>query len=204
MDIGGKGYYWSPNEEEMRFQLNFLLAFAVKELGFFTYLPHDAGGGEEFPDDGALLNGDGEKMPLYYITQKLIKEIKEILPVITRFSYHHSAYDVKDYHCQYRWLDHAVNEKLDNVEWFETDKESVLVNELYDEENGQYLYAVVNLTDVRCEEVKTAEQKTKIQFDKKFRFADLFVGGKWEKVSLTDGVLEVSLKSGDSVYVLVY
>ena len=204
MDINGKEYYWTPNEQEMRFQLHFLLAFAVRELGFFTYLSHSSGGGEEFPDDGAMLNGDGEKMPLYYVTQRLIKEAKEIIPVTTCFRYHHSAYDIKGYNCQYRWLDNAVNEKLDNVEWFDTDKESVLVNELYDEENGQYLYAVLNLTDVRSEEANGAAQKTKIQFDKKFSYADVFVGGKWEKVALNDGVLETSLAAGECAYALIY
>ena len=204
MKICGQDYYWTPNEREMRFQLHFLLAFAVKELGFFTYLPHGAGGGEEFPQDGAMLTGDGEKTPLYAITQKLIKELKQILPVTTCFRYHHSAYDVKDYHCQYRWFDHAVNEKLDNVESFETDSESVLVNELYDEENGQYLYVVINATDVRCEEVANNAQKTVVRFDKKFRYADVYKDGAWEKSELNDGVLETSLLAGEAVYVLIY
>ena len=63
---------------------------------------------------------------------------------------------------------------------------------------------MINLTEVRCEQEEGHKQNTVIQFDKKFQFADVFENGKWSKVALKDGVLNVSLFAGDSVYVLVY
>ena len=96
------------------------------------------------------------------------------------------------------------NDKLINVEAFSTDREGVLINELYDQTNDQYLYRVINVAEVRCEEEKGKKQTTVINFDKKFKFADVFENGKWNKVALNDGVLNVSLFAGDSVYVLVY
>ena len=204
MLICGKDYYWTPNEQEMRYQLNLLLGFAVKELGFFTYMSHGANSVEEFPDDGAMLTRKGEKTSLYYITQKLIKEIKKIIPVVTKFEYRHSAYEVATFDSFLKQLDYAVNEKLDNVDSFTTDREGVMINELYDKENNQYLYRIINMTEVRCEETAGVAQNTTVYFDKKFKKADVFINGEWSQQALTDGVLNVSLLPGDSVYVLIY
>lgn len=204
MKICGNDYYWVPNEQEMRYQMHLLLGFGVRDMGFFTYMPHGANSVEAFPDDGAMITRSGEKMPLYYITQKMIEEVKAILPVVTRFQYNHSAYAVKTFESFLKQLDYAKNEKLDNVEFFETDAEGVLINELYDAENNQYLYRVINVTEVRCEATKDLVQKTSIQFDKKFKHADVYVNGAWTKQELTDGALEVALLPGDAVYVLIY
>ena len=204
MKIGKHDYYWTPNEQEMRYQLNLLLGFGVKSLGFFTYMPHGANSVEWFYDDGAMITRAGEKLPLYYIVQKLIKEISEIIPVVTRFEYNRSAYDVKTFNSFLKQLDYAKNEKLINVDSFSTDREGVLINELYDKQNEQYLYCVTNMTEVRCEEEEGKKQNTVINFDKKFTHADIFENGKWSKLDLVDGRLDVSLLPGDSVYVLIY
>lgn len=204
MWIGGQEYNWVPNEQEMRYQLNLLLGFGVRDLGFFTYLPHGANAIENFPNDGAMITREGKIMPLYYDTQKVLKELQEIIPVVTKFEYRHSAYAVKTFNSYLKQLDYMKNDKLINVESFTTDREGVLVNELYDQANDQYLYRVINLTEVRCEQEEGHKQNTVIQFDKKFQFADVFENGKWSKVALKDGVLNVSLFAGDSVYVLVY
>ena len=204
MKIGEWDYYWTPNEQEMRYQLNLLLGFGVKELGFFTYTTHGSNDGEQFPEGGAMMTRKGEITPLYYITQKIIKEIKEIIPVVTKFTYRHSAYEVQTFHSFLKQLDFAVNEKLDNVEYFSTDREGVLINELYDEKNDQYLYCIVNMTEVRCEAEAGKVQTTTVQFDKKFKHADVFVNGKWERCDLADGVWTAQLLPGDSVYVLIY
>lgn len=204
MKICGQDYYWVPNEQEMRYQLNLLLGFGVRELGFFTYMPHGANDLEQFPGDGAMITREGEKMPLYYDTQKILKEIQEIIPVVTKFTYHHSAYEVKTFNSFLKQLDYAVNEKLDNVETFSTNREGVLINELYNEKDGQYLYCIVNMAEVRCEEEKGKVQTTTVQFNKKFKRADVFAGGQWQTCDLADGILETKLLPGDSVYVLIY
>ena len=203
MKIGGKDYYWVPSEQEMRYQLNLLLGFGVKSLGFFTYMTHGSNAGEEFPNDGAMLTREGKRMPLYYTVQKLIGELHDILPVVTKFRYHRSAYDVHTFGSFLKQLDYARNEKLENVVSFETDREGVLINELYDEKNKQYLYRIVNMTEVSCEKTAGTKQKTTVHFDKKFKYADVFEKGKWQKCTLKDGKLEVSLLPGDSVYILI-
>lgn len=204
MFIGGHEYYWTPNEEEMRFQLHLLLGFGVKELGFFTYMPHGSGGGEEFPNDGAMITREGKIQPLYFVTQKIIKELHEIAPVVTKFTYHKSAYEVATFDSFLKGLDYARNEALDCVEWFKTDKEGVMVNELYNEQDGQYLYRVINVTGIRCKETAGQTQTTALQFDKKFTKADVYEKGKWTTKTLNEGQLEVALLPGEAAYVLIY
>ena len=101
-------------------------------------------------------------------------------------------------------LDFAKNERLDNVKCFKTDKEAVLINEMFDEENNQYLYRVINMTDVRCEEMAGQTQNTKICFEEKFRYADVFANGTWTKYDLNGGTLDVALLPGEAAYVLIY
>ena len=204
MKIGKHDYYWTPNEQEMRYQLNLLLGFGVKELSFFTYMPHGANSVEWFHDDGAMITRAGDKTPLYFITQKVIKEIKEIMPLVTSFEYYHSAYAVKTFNSFLKQLDFAKNEKLINVEEFDTDREGVLINELYDKKNDQYLYCVTNMTEIRCEKEQGAIQSTTIQFDKKFAHADVYINGKWSKLDLNNGELAVRLAVGETAYVLIY
>ena len=203
MKICGQDYYWVPNEQEMRYQLNLLLGFGVRDLGFFTYMPHGANSTEQFPEDGAMITKDGKKMQLYYDTQKVIREIQEIIPVVTRFDYVASAYAVKTFNSFLKQLDYLKNDKLKNVRSFSTDREGVLVNELYDKDNDKYLYRVINVAEVRSEEVDKV-QTTTLKFDEKFKFADLYKDGKWSKVELCNGRIDVSLLAGDSAYLLIY
>ena len=204
MKIGKHDYYWVPNEQELRYQMHILLGFGIKEIGFFTYLPHGNNSTEGFQNDGAMLTREGKRMPLYYDVQKILREAQEILPVVLRFTYRHSAYDVETFCSFLKMLDFAKNERLDNVKCFKTDKEAVLINEMFDEENNQYLYRVINMTDVRCEEMAGQTQNTKICFEEKFRYADVFANGTWTKYDLNGGTLDVALLPGEAAYVLIY
>jgi hypothetical protein len=47
-------------------------------------------------------------------------------------------------------------------------------------------------------------QHTKIRFDEKFKFADVYADGKWTTKALENGALEVGLLPGDAAYVLIY
>ena len=205
MKIGEHDYYWVPSEQELRYQMHLLLGFGIRELGFFTYLPHGNNSlGENFQNEGAMITREGKKMPLYYAMQKTLQELKEITPLVTNFTYRHSAYDVETFDSFLKMFDYALNEKLDNVESFKTDREAVLVNELYDEKRNQYLYRVINATEVCCEETKGVVQNTKIVFDKQFTHADVYADGKWTACSLVDGAITVSLLPGDAAYILIY
>jgi hypothetical protein len=204
MFIGKNEYYYLPNEEEMRFQLNLLLGFGVKELGFYTYMPHGNNHGENYPGDSGMLTREGEKTEMYYIVQKIIKELHSIAPVVANFEYRRSAYELNAFKSFLKSLDWASNEELERITSFNTDKEAVLINELYDKKNGAYLYRVINLADIRCEELKGVRQNTAINFDKRFTGADIYIDGKWSKIEGFNGSAEVSLLPGEAAYILVY
>ena len=87
---------------------------------------------------------------------------------------------------------------------FETDKEAVLVNELYNQANGDYLYRVINMTDTREEEMQGAVQTTKLHFKEGYTRADVFQDGKWTTVAMEDGELTIQLLAGDAAYILIY
>lgn len=203
MKINKYDYYWVPSEREMRYQLNLLLGFGVRELGFFTYFPHGANSTEDFPDDGAMMTSAGEKMQLYYDTQKVIKELWDIIPLVTQFTYNRSAYEVATFDSFLKQLDYAKNEKLDGVESFTTDTEGVLINELFDGKNGQYLYRIINVAEISCDATKDRVQTTTIKFDGKYKKADVFKDGKWQTVDLNCDLC-LKLVSGESAYVLPY
>ena len=204
MLIGNSEYYWTPNEQELRYQMHLLLGFGVQEMGFFTYQPHGNNSlGENFHNDGAMVTREGGKMPLYYEVQKIIGEAKEILPVLLHFTYHRSAYDVETFHSFLKQLDYAKNEPLERVEDFKTDKEGVLINELYNAENQHYLYRVINMTEIRCEEMQGVPQTTSIRFKEGVREADVYADGKWTKHAVTDGGLDITLLPGDAAYILI-
>ena len=205
MKIGGVDYYWKPSEQEMRYQMHLLLGFGVKDMGFFTYLPHGNNAlGEGFENDSAMVTAQGERLQLYYDTQKVLAEIQDILPVVLRFTYRHSGYAVASFHSFLKQLDFAKNETLDNVTAFETDKEGVLVNELYNQANGDYLYRVINMTDTREEEMQGVAQTTKLHFKEGYTRADVFQDGKWTTVAMEDGELTIQLLAGDAAYILIY
>jgi hypothetical protein len=143
-------------------------------------------------------------LQLYYDTQKVLAELQDILPVVLKFTYRHSGYAVASFYSFLKQLDFAKNEKLDNVTSFETDKEGVLVNELYNEANGDYLYRVINMTDTRVEEMQGAVQTTKLHFKDGYTRADVFQGGKWTTVALDGGELTIQLLAGDAAYILIY
>ena len=62
-----------------------------------------------------------------------------------------------------------IKETTDNVIDFSTDSESVLINELYDEKEKNYMYVIVNTTDTNNEQTKDLVQNTSISFDKRFK-----------------------------------
>lgn len=204
MNIGKNPYYYVPSEQEMAFQLNLLVSFGVEDLGFFTYMPHGAGGDEHFPDDSAIVDRQCKKRDFYYVCQKVIREIKPIHAVLSHFKFKRTAYAVKTFKAYNRWFDFALNEKLDNVVSLETDSENVIVNELYNEDDDRYMYAVINSTDTREDATKDLIQNTVIGFDGKYKFADIYKNGKWETVGITDGKLTATLRSGESEYIIVY
>ncbi|MBE7060972.1 MAG: hypothetical protein E7382_00375 [Clostridiales bacterium] len=81
------------NEKEMYWQMNLALGCGCKEFSYFTYFTKarkrfiGKRSGSDGVDGGALVNLDGTRTKLWFITKKIIKEFKEFEPVIIDYQY---------------------------------------------------------------------------------------------------------------------
>jgi len=205
MSIGINNYYYVPSEREAMFQIHLLMGFGLKGLSYFTYMPHGCGNlsGERFPSDGTLIDGKGNLMPQYYWVQKAIAEYKKLLPILYHFDYVGSSYDVATFNTWLKPLDYCVTDKFNKVISFETDFEGVMINELKDKENGNYLYRVINVTDSNEKQFADVIQKTTIKFKDDVKQIDVYKNGSWSTLKVTNGCFVAELLAGEALYILI-
>ncbi len=85
--------YRAPNEEEMYWQINCVLAFGIKSIGYFTYWRKQRNSDLEYFVDGtSCMTQDGQKTPLYYSLQKIHNELAEISDYLLDCVYEESDY----------------------------------------------------------------------------------------------------------------
>ena len=208
MDVRTKHYHRMPNEREMQYQKNVLLSFGVKQFSYFTYWTKQMNhtNGEMFIDGKALMTRNGEKTKTWYHVQKVNKELKKLAPLMFNFEYCSNAFFVKTPFCTTpTYLELARGGVLTQVTNVQTDKEVVLVSELYDKSKKQYMYCAVNTTDLQRyrKKYKNEKQNTVLTFNN-YNVADVYQNGRWKTVALENGKLTVSLYSCDGIIILPY
>ncbi len=192
--------------EDVIYQANILMGFGVKELSYFTYWSKYDNNMNDFyfPDGCAIVTRRGEPTALYGAVTKANENIQKLWPVIKDFEY---LADANNAHwpCKSRpmFLVPLNCKELKNVEYFRPDKEIALISEMYDKENDRYLYRLMNGTDPYFGN-EFGVQTTEVQFDKKFRYADVFTEGEWKTVELVDGKYVAKLMPGEADYLLIY
>ena len=209
MDIRGKHYHYFPTEKQMQYQKNVLMAFGVKQYSYFTYWTKQMNrtDGEMFPDGKAMMNRRGEKTKMYYFVQKINNEIKAMSPLLSCFDYRANAYY---FHTPFRanptFLEMTRGSELSQITGVETDKETVMVTELFDKTKGQYMHSVVNVVEpkIYVKRYGKEKQRTEITFDGKYNVADVYYKKKWTTVALPDGKFTVELAPGEGVLILPY
>lgn len=209
MDIRKKHYHRMPNEREMQFQKHVLLSFGVKQYSYFTYWTKQMNrtDGEMFIDGKALMTRSGEKTKTWYHVQKINKELQTLAPLMWNFDYCSNAFFVKIPFCTSpTYLEIIRGGELSQVTNVDTDKEVVLITELYDKKKKQYMYCAVNTTDIQRydKKYKKEKQHTELTFKEEYNVADVYQNGKWKTVALENNKLVVSLRSGDGVIILPY
>ena len=209
MDIRKKHYHRMPNEREMQFQKNVLLSFGVKQYSYFTYWTKQMNrtNGEMFIDGKALMTRNGEKTKTWYHVQKINKELQTLAPLMWDFDYCSNAFFVKIPFCTSpTYLEIIRGGELSQVTNVDTDKEVVLITELYDKKKKQYMYGAVNTTDIQryAKKYKKEKQQTELTFKEEYNVADVYYKGKWETVALENGKLTVELYCGDGILILPY
>ena len=206
MNLGKRPWHWMPNEKEMQLQKNVLLAFGVKQYSYFTYWTKqmNRSKGEMFIDGKALMTRNGEKTKTWYHAQKINKELQQLAPIMWDFEFCNNAFFVKIPFCTApTYLELIRGGELSRVE-VDTDRDVVMVTELYDKKKKQYMYCAVNTTDIKrySKKYKKEKQLTVLTFKQKYDVADVYQNGKWQTVALEEGKLSIHLHAGDGIIIL--
>ena len=209
MTVRKKRRHVLPSERQMQYQKNVLIGFGVKQYSYFTYWTKQVNrsDGEFFPDGEAMMSRSGEKTRMWRHVQKINKELTALAPLLWEFNYCSNAFFANKPFCiQPTFLEMTRGGKLSQIKDVQVDRDVVLVTEQYDKKKKQYMYCVTNVTDpiAYAKKYKREKQVTLLQFNEKYTVADLYYKGKWNKVALEEGKLNLSLYSGDGIIILPY
>ena len=142
-------------ENDARWLNNYLMGFGVKQINYFTYWTKRAStsSGEYFVDGGSFVNRDGTTTDLYDIMQAIMDDNDKFAPTVMNFDYNAS---------QIFGSNNDSNLNNEHISWSSsltaaasfrfvssvtTSLEYTLVTELYDEDNYNYMYMVMNTID---------------------------------------------------------
>ena len=206
MTNAGYRYFFMPNEAQIRWQINLLLGFGVKELAYFTYWTKQDNNtkGELFHDGEAMMTRDGKRTETYYTVQKINREIEKLAPVILNFEYVANRYAIKTPLTSHPlFLEYTEREVLEGVT-VTTSQEVAFVQELKDRKNGQPMYVITNATDPKYAEKYETPQTTVLDFNGKYTKADVYEMGEWKTVLLIEGKYEANLRPGYAQFILPY
>lgn len=191
--------YRAPNEAEMRWQINCVLAFGVKSIAYFTYWRKQRNSILEYFVDGtSFMTQDGKKTPLYFAMQKIHGELGAISDYLLDCSYEESSYyaDMKEPPAHLlpmerrdlgRYLDIAGDGKT-----------AAVVTVLRHDPTGERVICVFNANDPRGDVKGACDIRVSVKCGKVARTFSLKAPDGGE---LADG--QVTLNSGDSIFIVV-
>ena len=142
-------------ENDARWLNNYLMGFGVKQINYFTYFTKRActTSGEYFVDGGSFVNRDGTTTALYDFMKTIMADNTKFAQTISHFDYNAS---------QIFGSDNDSNLNNEHISWSSsltaavsfrwlssvtTSLEYTLVTELYDKDNYNYMYMVMNTID---------------------------------------------------------
>ena len=201
--------HWvAPTKQDCQWMNNVLLGFGVKQIHYFTYWTKgdNKTDGEFFIDGASFMTRGGERTPLWYNMQEIMANNQKFAPVIKQFEYQGS----KSYKITPTNFDPTQILKMDNSYTFKklTDvtinKEIALVTELYDKENNNYMYMVMNVIGAGAEGSR-AFQTTTLTFSDEYTHVVIYKNGVGTPQKLEDGnKLTIKLAATEAVFVLPY
>ena len=207
---GPEGYlnWTSPTKENCYWMNNVLLGMGVKQIHYFTYWmkADQSTTGEYFIDGASFVTYGGEKTDLYYYMQQIMAENQKFAPVIKQFDYQGSKTYLKTPtnfdRAQIDYADYSYEfKKLTSVEF---EKEIGLVTELYDKENNNYMYMIMNFIS-GWNEGSRAYQTNVVTFSSEYTHVVVYKNGVGTPQKLGAGnTLEVEVAPGEAVFVLPY
>ena len=195
-------------ENDARWLNNYLMGFGVKQINYFTYWTKhsNSSSGEYFEDNGSFVNRDGTTTAVYGFMKTIMADNTKFAPTISHFDYNASKVVGSN----------NGNQNNEHISWsssltadtsfrfitnVSTSLEYTLVTELYDKDNYNYMYMVMNTIDPN----EGGTQEITVTFDGTFDTIYVYdqTGARTE-VTLTDNTYTVSLTAGQAVYLLPY
>ncbi len=201
--------HWvGPTKQDSQWMNNVLLGFGVKQIHYFTYWTKgdNRTDGEFFIDGASFMTRGGDRTPLWYNMQEIMANNQKFAPVIKQFNYKGS----KSYVVTPTNFDPTQVLKMDNSYTFtkltdvNVNKEIGLITELYDAENNNYMYMVMNVIGAGAEGSR-AYQTTTLTFSDEYTHVVVYKNGVGTPQKLEAGnKLTVKLAATEAVFVLPY
>ena len=198
-------------EDDARWLNNYLMGFGVKQINYFTYWPKFANStsGEYFEGNGSFINRDGTTTDLYDFMKTIMANNTAFAPTISHFDYNASkvvsnSYKYSDDHIVWGTM---TNDSFKFVNSVTTSTDATLVTELYDKDNYNYMYMVMNTIDPYEKNTngKDTSQTITVTFDGTFDMVYVYdQTGARTSVQLTNNTYTVTLTAGQAVYLLPY
>ena len=189
-----------PTETDMYWQMNIGMAMGIKDHSYYYYYPV-VNASKEYDETTSIVNRKGEPNRLYWILQKLHGEMQFNARALMNFEYRGLNYYLKTPVPGYmNYLGGIEKNDLLFVEDVALESEGIiLTTELYDEDNDQYGYYFVNITD--------PEQTTNIEIDIEFKEKEniqIYNGKEVVNEKLGDGKATITLSTGQGVFVMPF
>ena len=195
-------------EDDARWLNNYLMGFGVKQINYFTYWTKykNSSSGEYFEDGGSFVNRDGTTTAVYDFMKTIMANNTAFAPTISHFEYNASKVVGSD----------NGSQNNDHISWSSsltadvsfrlltsvtTNLEYTLVTELYDKENYNYMYMVMNTIDPN----EGGTQSVTVTFADTIDTIYVYdQTGTRTAVTLTNNTYTVTLTAGQAVYLLPY
>lgn len=191
----------TPTQRDMYWQMNIGMAMGVKTYSYWSYYPITNSGGETYVETASFLNQKGEKNQLYYWMQDIHAQMQGTAEALMNFEYQGlRTYKMAPLPGIFGYLAGVKNNDLQHVsEVTQSSNGIILVTELYDKDEDQYGYYVVNITDP----TQSTEIDVTVKFDG-FSKVQTYSKGEPTNSFLKDGATTVSLTTGQGVFLLPY
>jgi hypothetical protein len=202
--------YWRQITKDDAYWINnSLLGFGVKEINYFTYWTKqsNSSSGEYFIDGGSFVDRNGNKTALYTFMQTIMAENQAFAGTIKNFDYVGSRVYTGSYKYDNSHIAWVKNDyTFQKVASVTTSTDATLVTELYDSENYNYMYMLMNTIDPNEKNGngKDTTQSITVTFDSACTKAYLYKNGTRTAVALTSNAYTVTLTAGQAVYLLPY
>ena len=184
---------------------NILVGFGAKQIAYYTYYTRgesDSEGGESYVDGSSFVDYNGNPTYLYDIMKGIMADNQIFAKVVLNFTYQGSRYysgsSVSSDKTHVNKITTANG--FTRLSGFSVDKELALVTELRDENNNNYMYMAMNISNP---DVDTYTQNVSLTFNG-YTKALVYCDGVFENVELSGGIYTATLNAGDAVYVIPY